>query len=157
MAALNEAYRVLRHPMRRADYDAALSAMRAPPAAPRREATVPPGRAPLVRVDDRRPARYPWKLVLVSAAVGAGAVLTFASLREPEQPARPDNVLQPGSCVAIEANEDAREVACTGAAGEQVVQQLVPLDGACPPGVSAYRDRQGMGYACVTRREVATT
>jgi hypothetical protein len=157
MAAVNEAYRVLRSPVRRADYDAALAAIRAPRIEPPRTAATPPRRAPLIRVDDRRPARYPWKLVLVSAAVGAGAVLTFASLREPEQPARPDNVLEPGSCVAIEVNEDAREVNCTGAVGELVVQQLVPLDGACPPGISAYRDRQGMGFACVTRREATAT
>jgi hypothetical protein len=106
----------------------------------------------LRRVEDRGPARYPWKLVLVSAGVGAAVVLAAAALTEEAPPRRPDNVLEPGSCVAIEANEDAREVTCTGAADDLVVDVVVPLDGVCPVGLSAYRDRQGLGYACVSRR-----
>ena len=91
------------------------------------------------------------------AVVGAAVVLGAAALTEPAQPPRPDNVLEPGSCVVIEANDDAREVTCAGNADDLVVVRLVPLDGRCPVGLSAHRDRQGMGIACVERRGPATT
>jgi hypothetical protein len=156
MAAVNEAYRVLRHPGRRAAYDAELAAGARRASVPARPSR-PTGKVPLRRVEDRGPARYPWKLVAVSAVIGAAVVLVAASLTEEQPPPRPDNVLQPGSCVAIEANEDAREVTCAGEADDLVVDRVVPLDGVCPVGLSAYRDRQGLGYACVTRRGPDTT
>jgi hypothetical protein len=156
MAALNEAYRVLRHPGRRAAYDAELAA-RVERGPMLRRPTRPTGPVPLRRVEDRGPARYPWKLVVVSAALGAAVVLAAAALTDEPPPPRVDNVLRPGSCVAIEANEDAREVTCTGDAGDLVVDRVVPLDGVCPAGLSAYRDRQGLGYACVNRRGPETT
>ena len=157
MAALNEAYRVLRHPGRRAVYDAELTAVAARRAAPRRP-VYPPATAPLVRVDERGPARYPWKFVVAGAVVGGALVIAAAALTKPSEPAPPDNVLEPGSCVVIEANADAREVTCAGTAEDLVVDQVVPLDdGVCPVGLSAYRDRQGMGYACVARRGPTTT
>jgi hypothetical protein len=148
MAAVNEAYRVLRDPGRRALYDSELAGRRsavtsAQPAQP------PPARSPYARPADPGPARYPWKLVIAGAIVGATVVLGAAALYEPSPPRPPDNVLQPGSCVAIEANGDAREVTCSGGADDLVVAEIVPLDAVCPPGVAAYRDRQGMGYACV--------
>jgi hypothetical protein len=156
MAAVNEAYRVLRHPGRRAAYDTQLAAGARRVAAPSRPSR-PTGPAPLRRVEDRGPARYPWKLVIVSAGLGAAVVLAAAALSDEPSPPRPDNVLEPGSCVAIEANEDAREVMCAGAAADLVVDVVVPLDGICPAGLSAYRDRQGLGYACVSRRGPDTT
>jgi hypothetical protein len=159
MAALNEAYRVLRHPGRRASYDAELARMVHGRATPRRPGSPasPPAKTPLVRADDGGAARFPWKLVVGASVVGTAVVLAAAALTEPDPPARPDNVLEPGSCVAIEANADAREITCAGTAGDLVVEQVVPLDGACPVGLSAYRDRQGLGYACVMRRGPDTT
>ena len=156
MAAVNEAYRVLRHPGRRAAYDAGLATVAQRRATSPRPSS-PPAKARLVRVEDRSVARYPWKLVVGAAVVGAAVVLGAAALTDPPPPERPDNLLEPGSCVAIEANDDAREVTCAGSAEDLVVERLVPLDGACPVGLSAYRDRQGMGYACVERRGPATT
>ena len=153
MAAVNEAYRVLRHPGRRAVYDAELAARDRPAQRPSRS----PATTPLRRVEDFSPARFPWRLVLVSAGIGAAVVLAAAALSDEPPPPRLDNVLEPGSCVAIEANEDAREVTCAGHADDLVVDRVVPLDGVCPVGLSAYRDRQGLGYACVTRRGPDTT
>jgi molecular chaperone DnaJ len=146
MAAINEAYRVLGDPARRAVYDARLKeptsvTVRSSPAA---SAPVPV--QPPVAV---QPARFPWKLALFMAAVGATVVLVGAALYEPGSDAPPDNVLQPGSCVVIEPNRDAREVNCTGAANELEVVSLVAVDERCPDGLAAYRDRQGLGMACV--------
>ena len=93
----------------------------------------------------------------MSAGIGAAVVLAAAALSDEPPPPRLDNVLEQGSCVAIEANEDAREVRCAGDADDLVVDRVVPLDGVCPVGLSAYRDRQGLGYACVTRRGPDTT
>lgn len=157
MAALNEAYRVLRHPGRRTSYDAELAAQAERRAAPRHPA-YPPAKTPLVRVDERSPARYPWRFVVVGAIVGAVVVIAAAALTKPSEPSPPDNVLEPGSCVVIEANADAREVTCAGTADDLVVHEVVSLDGGvCPVGLSAHRDRQGMGYACVVRRGPTTT
>jgi molecular chaperone DnaJ len=95
------------------------------------------------------PARFPWKLALVMAVVGATVVLVGAALYEPAADPPPDNVLRPGSCVTIEGNGDAREVNCAGNGEELVVVTLVTGDEPCPEGLPAYRDRQGMGMACV--------
>jgi molecular chaperone DnaJ len=143
MAAINEAYRVLGDPARRAVYDARLKEpsplvnVRSSPPAP----VQPP-----VAVG---PARFPWKLALFMAAVGATVVLVGAALYEPGSDAPPDNVLQPGSCVVVEPNRDAREVNCSGAADELEVVSIVAVDERCPDGLAAYRDRQGLGMACV--------
>jgi hypothetical protein len=156
MAALNEAYRILRNPGRRAAYDAELAARRSTGRSSAVPApSSPPQRAPLVTVDDHRPARYPWKLAIVAAAIGAGAVLFAAAVSEPGEPPGPDNVLEPGSCVTLEANGDAREITCAETPGELVVEEVVPFDGTCAPGLSAARDRQGLGYACLAPRGTA--
>jgi molecular chaperone DnaJ len=149
MAAINEAYRVLRDPTTRSRYDSDLrlrgSAAGASTIA-RPRASPPPMFTP--RPIDTTPARYPWKLVAGMATLGAGVVLVGAALYEPAEPVTPDNVLQPGSCVEVEANNDVREVPC-GDADDLVVQTIVSFGEACPTGLAAHRDRQGMGTACV--------
>ena len=146
MAEINEAYRVLSDPGRRAVYDAGLrglSRVAAPPKyGPTTQPTVPPPAA-------RPPARYPWKLALGMAAIGAVIVLVGAALYKPRREPPPDNILVPGSCVTIEDNGDAREINCTGGDQDLVVVTLVPADERCPEGLPAYRDRQGLGMACV--------
>ena len=148
MASINEAYRVLGDPARRAVYDASLRAPRSDvPPAPRHSPSAV--RSPVV-VTELPPARYPWKLVLVMFVLGVSVVLIGVALYEPAAEPPPDNLLGPGSCVEIEANGDAREVNCTGAEDELVVAALVELDDRCPTGSAGYRDRQGRGLACVT-------
>jgi hypothetical protein len=149
MAAINEAYRVLRDPSSRSRYDSDLrrrGSAAGTSTAVRPRTSPPPVFTP--RPLDATPARYPWKLVAGMAAVGAGVVLVGAALYEPADPARPDNVLQVGSCVEVEANHDVREVSCE-VADELVVETIVGFDEACPTGLAAHRDRQGMGIACV--------
>lgn len=150
MAALNEAYRVLRDPARRAVYDQSL---RTPVgSAAGRTAPVPPrhtyGPSPR-QAEPLPPARYPWKLVIVMFVLGTAVVLLGVALYEPAAERPPDNLLGPGSCVFIEGNGDAREVSCGDGADQLVVEVLVPFDAPCPMGTTGYRDRQGRGLACV--------
>lgn len=143
MARINEAHRVLGDPARRAAYDASL---RTPITVP----TVMPSADVATRVPEvLPPARYPWKLVIVMFLLGVAVVLVGAVLYEPASDPPPDNLLDAGSCVVIEANGDAREVTC-GDGESLVVQALVPIDDECPTGTAGYRDRQGRGLACVT-------
>jgi molecular chaperone DnaJ len=146
MTAINEAYRVLGDPARRAAYDAGMRGTTTVAATPAPGRT---GSRPVVAPPPLPPARFPWKLALVMAAVGATVVLVAAALYEPAADPPPDNVLRPGSCVTIEGNGDAREINCTENGEQLVVVTLVTGDEPCPEGLPAYRDRQGMGMACV--------
>jgi molecular chaperone DnaJ len=154
MAAINEAYRVLGEPSRRAVYDAALRGAESPAAPVPRPASTIAGPASVPRREPLPPARYPWKLVLVMFLIGTAIVLIGAALYHPRKPGPPDNLLEPGSCVTIETNGDAREINCTGAPGELVVAGLIGMDQRCPPGTEGHRDRQGRGLACVTTSSV---
>lgn len=146
MAAINEAWRVLSDPARRAMYDAGL---RTSPSTVGPTATgVPPRFDPVARFTD--PPRFPWRFVVIASVVGAIGVVLLAALVDPPDPAPPDNLLAGGSCVVIQANGDAAEVPCTGP-HDGVVEVLVPFDGTCPFGTEPHRDRQGMGIACVRR------
>ena len=144
MPLINEAYRVLGDPARRAVYDAATRY----PVPQVRTATVSEPRQPVRPMVDNTPARIPWKLMLAMAGLGAAVVLVGAALYEPAGPEPPDNLLESGSCVTIEANGDAREVTCSGD-DQLVVETLVAIGDRCPDGTAGHRDRQGRGLACV--------
>lgn len=158
MAQVNEAYRVLCDPGRRADYDRLLRLGTAidtqghdedespfsrdeqvaePPPPPRHSPISPSG-----------PARLPWKLMLVTAVLGSAVVLVAAAVTDPPSEEPPDGILRSGSCVEIEANGDAREISCTGD-GDIVVELLLPTGARCPGGTLAHRDRLGLGTACI--------
>jgi molecular chaperone DnaJ len=94
------------------------------------------------------PARFPWKFVILFIVFGSLAVLVLSLFSSPQPPGAPDNVLQGGSCVNIDAGGDAFEVNCDKP-HMAVVVKLVPFDAACPLGTELHRDRQGMGNACV--------
>jgi molecular chaperone DnaJ len=149
MVAINEAYRVLADPGRRAVYDRSLQA-------PHDDVDGEPSPPP-VTIDDRPtplspsgPARIPWRLMVAAAAVGSAVVLISSLFDDAPKVEAPDGILMPGSCVAFETNGDVREVSCTqDGEADIVVDVLVPLDGTCPAGTVGHRDRLGLGIACV--------
>jgi molecular chaperone DnaJ len=151
MPAINEAYRVLNDPARRAVYDAGLrgAPMRGP-AAPAREATTEPPSTMPTFPSHLGPARIPWRSLLFFGTIAIIGVVVLAQFTDPGQPPGPDGIIQIGSCVSIEPNGDAREVSCTDdPAVDLVVEAFVPFDARCPAGTEPHRDRQGMGVACV--------
>jgi len=101
-----------------------------------------------VRAQVYEPARFPWKFVILFIVFGSLAVLVLSLFSSPQPPGAPDNVLQGGSCVNIDAGGDAFEVNCDKP-HMAVVEKLVPFDAVCPMGTELHRDRQGMGNACV--------
>ena len=113
MAAINEAYRVLRDPARRAVYDPSLRRPGAvtSPTAPRR---APPRHRGAPAVAPLPPARYPWKLVVGMFLLGVAVVLIGAALYEPAAEPPPTTCSVPGRACVIEGNGDAREVNCAG-------------------------------------------
>ena len=156
MPAINEAYRVLNDPARRAVYDASLrGATPRGPAAPPPESTAQAtatGSAPTMPTFPSHlgPARFPWRSVSFFAALAIIGIVVLAQFTEPGEPRGPDGIIQIGSCVAIEPNGDAREVLCTDDPTIDLkVEAFVPFSDSCPAGTVAHRDRQGMGIACV--------
>jgi hypothetical protein len=165
MADLNQAWHVLSDPVRRHDYDRALRAAAAPTASTGSavppstrsgdevdEATLAamrgPRRDPLRSYHDR--PRFPWKLVVVIVVVGAAAILFFGSFTKPA-PERMNNIIGAGSCVTIDVRRgEVAQASCKGA-HDAVVQELVEFGAPCPQGTESYRDRQGLGDACVVR------
>lgn len=161
MAQINEAYRVLKDPARRALYDRSLATARtaADPTDVTRDhvhdvdevGEVDPN---LVRgarsnpLSPDGPARFPWRSMLVLAVVGSLLVLVSAALADPPAEEVPDGILRTDSCIVIEPNGDAREVACTGE-DDIVVELLLPTDARCPVGMEPHRDRLGLGIACI--------
>lgn len=155
MAALNEAYRVLGDPARRAAYDAERYSGAVPPPAAR-PGPGPGGVPGPPPAHGRGPARFPWRLSLVMAGLGALVVLVMAAVSRPAGPPAPDNILRAGSCVeVIESDATVFEVVCDGAA-RFAVRELVPAGDPCPAGTAGYRDRQGLGTACVEPRPGST-
>jgi molecular chaperone DnaJ len=166
MPAINEAYRVLGDPARRAVYDAGLrSASNRDPSAS--DSTVTGGTvtggtvtggtrggaggpsAPM-HPSHVGPARIPWRSMLVLAIVGSIGVVVLAQFTEPGSPPGPDGIFRVGECAEVQADLSVREVACTGDPSiDLVVEAFVPFEGRCPGGTTPYRDRQGMGIACI--------
>ena len=152
MPAINEAYRVLNDPGRRAMYDRSLSGGHANTQRP----TSAPG--PESETAERwtiggdvyvRPARIPWRSLLLFSSIAIVAIVVLAQFVQPTGPQPPDGILRNGDCVQILDNGDAREIACTGI-GDMIVRAFNPtFDASCPGRTVPHRDRLGMGVACI--------
>jgi hypothetical protein len=149
MAQINEAWRVLSDPARRASYDAmsASPSAPAPPTQSTQPGTYDSSASATVPVY-QPPARFPWRFMLVLGSLAVAFILVNAAFTKPALPAVPDNLIEAGSCVSIDDNGDAVEVACNGA-NDGVVESLIPFGYSCGQGTESHRDRQGMGQVCV--------
>jgi molecular chaperone DnaJ len=160
MPEINEAYRVLHDPGRRAVYDASLRSggpptadRPAPPppdvaSAPPLRRDGPPYRGPVSVARDFRPGRIPWRLVIGGVVATVAGLAVLSLLTEPAAEPTPDGILRVGDCVEYQPDGDAAEVPCTGA-DDLVVRAFIPFDGTCPLLTEPHRDQQGMGVACV--------
>lgn len=160
MHAVNEAYRVLNDPGRRALYDTELRARAAAqpvtgPAAPvsaRRHSepaeqpVVADGYGPPARA--YRPNRVPWRMIFAGVGLTITGVVLLSLFANPGEDPPPDGILRVGDCVEFEPDQDAREIRCTGE-GDLVVRAFVTFDATCPGLTEPHRDRLGMGVACV--------
>ncbi len=156
MPAINEAYRVLGDPARRAVYDAGLrTASNREPGGSNSTVTGTAGPGTGTPVAPMHPshvgpARFPWRSMLVLAFVGIVGVVVLAQFTEPGVPPGPDGIFRVGECAEVLPDTSVREVACTGDPSvDLVVEAFVPFEGRCPGGTTPYRDRQGMGIACL--------
>lgn len=153
MAALNEAWRVLSDPGRRALYDASLRNPSSAHGSAAPQSSRPRERFPVERPEPSPGAgsgrfpKWPFVLVFLLAVI---FILTAGALRKPAKPEAPDGWLVVGSCVVVEGNGDAAEVGCETDHDATVVT-VVGFDAACPTDTETHRDRQGRGYACVVR------
>ena len=159
MAAVNEAWRVLSDPGRRAEYDASL---RSPPTA----VVVP--RSPQSSSDHDRDderldteARSFWAValpwVLVLAVLGAIFLFTAyarGGLGGPDTTVPRDSVdgvIEVGSCVALDAQARAVETPC-GTPHHGVVRAVVAAQAPCPLRTEGFYDRDGTHLVCVDSR-----
>jgi hypothetical protein len=149
MAAINEAYRILGDPTRRSRYDEEIaSASRPAPTYTRPDREAEPDI--FFPVPDATPARFPWRFMAFLATMGIALIIAGLIFTKPAPPAEPDNILRSADCVDLGPQLDAAEVACSEP-HDAVVDVLVPFGDTCPRDSEPYRDRQGMGTACVVR------
>ena len=153
MAEINEAWRVLSDPARRAMYDAGL-----------RGVTVTPRRAPTGRLDEELypveqrprhdpavgPPPFPTKrlAIAVGIAMVAGFVISGLARKQPDDAPKVDPITHVGDCVTLLANGDAKKVACDSD-GARKVEAMVAFDADCPTGLEPHRDSQGLGIDCL--------
>lgn len=157
MPQINEAYRVLSDPGRRAVYDAERRGVAAPVGSPSSTLTAVDDEAPDYRfVYPDGPARIPWRGLLVCSFVAIVAIVVLAQFGDSSGPAAPDNILRISECVEILPSGMAGEVVCTGD-GDLVVRQVTPRQGVCTDGTVSVFDRQGMVGVCLEQMPIDPT
>lgn len=152
MAEVNRAWNVLSDPVARREYDRTLKVARDSGVNENRRTEDFVSK----RLDPLPPVRFPWRAMVVVGIVASAIVLVLNGLSDPPAPGVPDQLLETGSCVAIDREMFAVEVSCASP-HEYVVRQFIAIDRSCPADSESYRDRQGMGVACVDRVLSATS
>ena len=142
MAAITQAWNTLSDHGRRRMYDVSLRPGDSRAHTTRSTTTHTPYVAPAT------PARFPWRMLLGFVGIGSIVVVGLNIVSQPAEPRGPDGLISSGSCVVIDATQAAVEVSCDGE-HYGVVEQLIGFDMTCRTGTEPYRDRQGMGTACV--------
>ena len=159
MAAVNEAWRVLSDPGRRAEYDASLRARASTVAAAPSAAPTEPDEddADVLGPDDHGP-RQLWVVALPGLLVLAvlGGIFLFtayargglggSSTTVPGAPV--DGVIQVGSCVALDSQARAVETPC-GGPHHGVVMAVVAPQAACPLRTEGFYETDGAHLVCV--------
>jgi molecular chaperone DnaJ len=154
MAAINEAWRVLSDPGRRAMYDASLRTVARPgPAAPVWE-TEADDFDDDERIIGHVRGGFPFPVVLVLVLFAMIFVITAyayqksGSVHGPASTIPVDGVIQIGSCVRIDEAAVASETPC-GAPYRGVVVAVIARDGHCPPSTEGFHDPESDGWVCI--------
>jgi hypothetical protein len=140
LTELNTAWKTLSSPQLRRAYDASVFVSNS--------SFVSSGFRNTEPVISYAPARFPWRGLLIASVVGAVLVLIAHAFTSPGVPRPIDQLLSSGSCVNIDSSLSAVEVSCTEP-HDAVVEQLIAFDRSCPIEMGQFKDRQGMGVACV--------
>lgn len=166
MPQINEAYRVLSDPGRRAVYDAERRGGTTTSA--RGGSTGDPAAAEWTSAESADmsthaygfpdgPARIPWRSLAVFSAIAIIGIVVLAQFSKPSGPAAPDGILRGGDCVEVVETSFVKEIPCSGS-GDLVIRQFIAFDRDCSNGWLPFQDRQGMGKACVEQEpEVPST
>mgnify|MGYP003856384719 FL=1 len=140
MTELNIAWKTLSSPQLRRAYDASVFVSNS--------SFVGNGLRNSEPVISYAPARFPWRGMIIACVVGAVVVLIGHAMTSPSAPRPIDQLLTSGSCVNIDSSLSAVEISCTEP-HDAVVEQLIAFDRSCPLEMGQFKDRQGMGVACV--------
>jgi hypothetical protein len=163
MAAVNEAWKVLGDPGRRASYDASLAllAHSGPPATASVRAStrspVPEAPEPPPGPAARWAVRLPWIVILSVLALIFFVTAYAGHVRSsgpgsPPSPARQpvDGIITVSSCITLDPKARAVEVACDGP-HLGVVQAVVAAGAPCPLSTEGYFDQTDTKLICVIR------
>ncbi len=140
MTEINLAWKTLSSPQLRRAYDASVFVSNS--------SFVNSGSGITEPVISYTPARFPWRAMVIASVVGAVLVLIAHAMTSPGVPRPIDQLLSAGSCVNIDSSLSAVEISCTQP-HDAVVEQLIAIDRSCPLEMGQFKDRQGMGVACV--------
>lgn len=157
MPLINEAYRVLSDPARRAVYDAERRGTSRTSTSTSTSTPVTDDAPAYAFEHPAGPARIPWRGLLFFSGLAIVAIVVLAQFSNPAGPPAPDNILRTGECVEILPNGLAGEVECTGS-GDLVVRQVRSrAPGACADGSATVNDRQGMVSVCLEQMPIDPT
>ena len=157
LSAVSQAWSVLGDPATRREYDKSLAQQSAPKRTDKSYQSSDSKSRPLddfvEEPDFEVPriivrAQFPWRFMLTLIGIGALLSLALRSTVSTNIPQGPDSLIQSGSCVALDATQAVYEVSCDQP-NDGVVRQLIGFDMTCPSDTFGYRDRQGMGIACL--------